>query len=196
MEFKVGDRVRVCDGSADHWRVGVIDSIYLYTDTGNHLVLLDGEDECCGYSAHDLRLISQEVQRLVSQGSETVFKVGDRVEIINSNDAFAGRFGVVQRFYAEWDVFRVAIDGTGASVTYVVSELRHIPTAHTRGTHPKSLANLAPGQAPREGEWEEKRLRLSTDACDWLRKQGQGNMSRAVERLIMEKISKEEGEGS
>lgn len=183
-EFKVGDRVRVCDGSADHWRAGVIDSIYPDSDVSNHLVLLDGEDECCGYSAHDLELIPQE--------SDAAFKVGDRVEVINSNDYHYGRIGVIETVQLRSYIVALPVEGGSISEVYFKSELRHKPTTHPRGTHPKSLANLTPGQAPREDEWEEKRLRLSTGACDWLRKQGRGNMSRAVERLIMEKISEEE----
>jgi hypothetical protein len=186
MEFKVGDRVRICDGSADHWRTGVICSIYAYTDVSNHLVLLDGEDECCGYSAHDLELIPQE--------SEAVFKVGDRVEVSNPNDFHYGCAGVISG-YVSGSMYVVDL-ADGLADAFLRTELRHLPPTHTRGTHPKSLANLAPGQERRADEWEEKRLRLSTGACDWLRKQGRGNMSRAVERLIMEKISKEEGEGS
>jgi hypothetical protein len=121
------------------------------------------------------------------------FKVGDLVEIINPDDAFAGRFGVVQQFYAEWDVFRVAIEGTRAVMPYSATELRHIPTTHTRGTHPKSLANLAPGQERRHG-WKEARLRLSDRAHGWLRerRQGKGGMSGVVEGLIMREIEKEE----
>jgi hypothetical protein len=59
--------------------------------------------------------------------------------------------------------------------------------------HPKSLANLAPGQERREG-WKETRLRLSERAHGWLRerRQGKGGMSGVVEGLIMREIEKEE----
>jgi hypothetical protein len=187
MEFKVGDRVRVCDGSADHWRAGVIDSIYAYSDTSNHLVLLDGEDECCGYSAHDLELI------------ESRFKVGDRV-CLATNPELIGRIQSKDPIIA--DRWIVAFPGPPDSPwIHEVDrgmhpfELRHLPTTHTRGTHPNSLANLAPGQERRHG-WKEARLRLSDRACDWLRerRQGKGGMSAVVEGLIMEKISEEEKE--
>jgi hypothetical protein len=180
-EFKPGDRVRVCDGSADHWRTGVIDSIYAYSDVSNHLVLLDGEDECCGYSAHDLELIKSK------------FKVGDRVAPYNQPNSPGTITAPDPHTPGRW---MVKFDGYDVSSSAEFTLVHYKPTTHTRGTHPNSLANLAPGQERREGEWEEKRLRLSAGACDWLREQGRGNMSRAVERLIMEKISKEEGEGS
>lgn len=123
----------------------------------------------------------------------TEFKVGDRVEVIAPDDAFTGSSGTVKE--VNWlGLPRVAIDGVRSSPRPYMDkdELRHAPTTHTRGTHPNSLANLLPGQERREGEWEEKRLRLSTGACDWLRRQGRGNMSKAVERLIMEAIEREE----
>jgi hypothetical protein len=219
MEFKVGDRVRVCDGSADHWRTGVIDSIYAYSDVSNHLVLLDGEDECCGYSAHDLELIKSKfkvgdrvapynqpnspgtitapdpntpgrwmvkfdgydvsssaeftlVHYKPAPEKEPAFKVGDRVEVSNPNDFHYGCAGVVARI--EQGSLYVVDLVDGLADTFLRTELRHLPTTHTRGTHPNSLANLVPGQERRDGEWEEKRLRLSTGACDWLRKQGGG----------------------
>jgi hypothetical protein len=160
MEFKVGDRVRVCDGSADHWRTGVIDSI---------------------------------CPRLVSQESEAAFKVGDRVEVSNPNDFHYGCAGVVARI--EQGSLYVVELVDGLADAFLKTELRHLPAAHTRGTHPNSLANLAPGQERREG-WKETRLRLSERAHGWLRerRQGKGGMSAVVEGLIMEKISEEEKE--
>jgi hypothetical protein len=129
------------------------------------------------------------------------FKVGDRVEAASPAPG-SGSFwrpGVIRGIVQNRGLFRVAIDGAllngvQAVLTYSADELRHLPKTHTRGTHPISLANLAPGQAPREDGWEEKRLRLSAGACDWLRKQGRGNMSRAVEKLIMREIEREDKE--
>jgi hypothetical protein len=118
------------------------------------------------------------------------FKVGDPVEVSNPNDFHYGCAGVIERVEQESLYVVKLVDGLAD--TFLRTELRHLPTAHTRGTHPNSIANLAPGQERRKDEWEEKRLRLSAGACDWLRKQGRGNMSRAVERLIMEKIREEE----
>jgi hypothetical protein len=180
MEFKVGDRVRVCDGSADHWRTGVIDSIYAYSDVSNHLVLLDGEDECCGYSAHDLELIKSK------------FKVGDRVAPYNQPNSPGTITAPDPNTPGRW---MVKFDGYGVSSSAEFALVHCKPTTHTRGTHPNSLANLAAGQERRDG-WKETRLRLSERACDWLRerRQGKGGMSAVVEGLIMEKISEEEKE--
>jgi hypothetical protein len=123
----------------------------------------------------------------------TEFKVGDRVEISNPNDFHYGCTGVIERVEQESLYVVKLVDGLAD--TFLRTELRHIPTTHTRGTHPKSLANLAPGQERRDG-WKETRLRLSERACDWLRerRQGKGGMSAVVEGLIMEKISEEEKE--
>jgi hypothetical protein len=117
------------------------------------------------------------------------FKVGDRVEVSNPNDFHYGCAGVVSGYVSGSMYVVDLVDGLADA--FLKTELRHLPTTHPRGTHPNSLANLAPGQAPREDEWEEKRLRLSAGACDWLRKQGRGNMSRAVERLIMREVERE-----
>jgi hypothetical protein len=180
MEFKVGDRVRVCDGSADHWRTGVIDSICPDSDVSNHLVLLNGEDECCGYSAHDLELIKSK------------FKVGDRVAPYNQPNSPGTITAPDPNTPGRW---MVKFDGYGVSSSAEFALVRCKPTTHTRGTHPKSLANLAPGQERRDG-WKETRLRLSERAHGWLRerRQGKGGMSAVVEGLIMEKISEEEKE--
>jgi hypothetical protein len=127
------------------------------------------------------------------------FKVGDRValgdspEIIGTITGLDTRIGGSPRWFVVLDDGEMMGWGKGRTVSIMEGALiRHAPTTHTRGTHPNSLANLATGQERRDGEWEEKRLRLSTGACDWLRKQGRGNMSRAVERLIMREIEREE----
>jgi hypothetical protein len=121
----------------------------------------------------------------------TEFKPGDRVEVGNPNDFHYGCAGVVTRI--EQGSLYVVELVDGLADTFLKSELRHIPATHPRGTHPKSLANLAPGQERREG-WKETRLRLSERAHGWLRerRQGKGGMSGVVEGLIMREIEKEE----
>jgi hypothetical protein len=130
---------------------------------------------------------------------ESRFKVGDRV-CLATNPELIGRIQSKDPIIA--DRWIVAFPGPPDSPwIHEVDrgmhpfELRHLPTTHTRGTHPNSLANLAPGQERRHG-WKEARLRLSDRACDWLRerRQGKGGMSAVVEGLIMEKISEEEKE--
>ncbi len=175
--------MRVCDGSPAHWRVGVIKAIYAYLDTGNHLVLLDGEDECCGYSAHDLELIVPEPE------PKSEFKVGDRVEVSNSNDFHYGCAGVIERI--ERYLYVVALVD-GLSDTYLANELRHLPTKPSRGRNPKSLKNLRPRKG--RGECKEVHLRLPLGARDWLLRQGKGRMSAVVSELIMERMEKEEKE--
>jgi hypothetical protein len=208
-ELKVGDRVRVTDGSADHWRVGVIDSICLYSGPSNHWVLLDGDGVCGSYSAYDLELVAPEPE------PKSEFKVGDRVRLYPHLVRLYPRYGrntpgvgVIREIqsWREDPNYLVLLDGEDerdGCCGYGAEELElippmvavrrsepHLPTKPSRGQHPKSLKNLKPRAG--RGECKEVHLRLPLEARDWLLRQGKGRMSSAVTELIMERMEKGE----
>jgi hypothetical protein len=118
------------------------------------------------------------------------FKVGDRVAPYNQPNSPGTITAPDPHTPGRW---MVKFDGYDVSSSAEFTLVHYIPATHPRGTHPKSLANLAPGQERREG-WKETRLRLSERAHGWLRerRQGKGGMSGVVEGLIMREIEKEE----